>query len=446
MIRRKDKIPPGERATSFVDLYAPLTEHEALIEASKCLSCKPAPCMEACPTLIPIPIFIRRIAWRDYQGAARAIRETNALPDSCGRLCPPLTTCVSRCIADDAINIGALQSFALEEERKAGYRVSPVEATGPRVAVVGGGPAGLACAARLAERGYLVTIHEASSMLGGIVTTEVPRYKITAEKALEEVQSILDLGVEYRYETALGRDVSLEELEREYEAVFLGFGADEPIIPNIPGRELQGVYNALDLLKASNLDLESMPDVGKRVVIVGGGNTSSDIARTCVRLDTDRVTLLYRRSFREMPMWEDEREACTEEGVEFMLLTAPVEILADEDGRVRSVRCIQMRLGDPDESGRRRPVPIEGSEFEIPCDSVVFAIGQRSYGFAAGLGLEMKDGFVRVDPHTFLTSRPMVFAGGDMIGSEATVVQAVADGQNAALAIHNQLSAKAMGG
>ncbi len=446
MIKRKDKIPLGERTASFVDLYETLTEHEALLESAKCLSCKPAPCMDACPTQIPIPTFIRRIGWGDYGGAARVIRETNALPDSCGRLCPPLSTCVSRCIADDAVNIGALQSFALEAERKAGYVVAPVEATGPRVAVVGGGPAGLACATRLAERGYRVTLYEATDVLGGIVTSEVPRYKITVEKAMEEIQFVLDLGVKVVYNTALGKDISLEELEREFAAVFLGFGADRPIELNLPGRDLKGVYNALELLRVSNLEPSSMPDLGKRVVIIGGGNTSSDISRTSVRLDTERVTMVYRRSFEEMPMWEDEREACIEEGVEFMQLTSPVEILGDNEGHVWGIRCIQMRLGDLDESGRRRPVPIEGTEFEMPCDSVIFAIGQRTYPFAKELGLQTENGFVKVDPPTFQTSRPAVFAGGDMIGSEATVVQAVADGQNAALAIHEQLSMKAVGG
>jgi glutamate synthase (NADPH/NADH) small chain len=446
MIERKDKIPPEERTSSFLDLYAPFTEQEAMVEASKCLSCTPAPCIEACPTEIPIPIFIRRIKWGDYEGAARVIREANALPDSCGRLCPPMSTCISRCIAEDPVNIAALQSFALEEERKRGYKVEPVEATGPRVAVVGGGPAGLACAARLAERGYRVTVFEATSHLGGIVTLEVPRYKITVEKAMEEIQYILDLGVEVRYNTALGKDITLDELEQEYDAVFLGIGADEPIIPNVPGRELKGVYNALELLRISNLDLESMPDLGKRVVIIGGGNTSSDIARTCVRLDTERVTIVYRRSFHEMPMWGDEKEACIEEGVEFMQLTAPVEILGDEEGRVRGIRCVQMMLGDLDETGRRRPIPIEGTEFEMPCDSVIFAVGQKPSELLPTLGLEMQNGRIQVDTNTFQTSRPKVFAGGDLIGSEATVVQAVADGQRAALAIHDYLSRKKVGG
>ncbi|MFQ5838635.1 MAG: FAD-dependent oxidoreductase [Thermoplasmata archaeon] len=446
MIKRKEKIPPRERTSSFVDLYAPFTQQEAMIEASKCLSCTPAPCMEACPTLIPIPVFVRRIRWGDNEGAARAIREANALPDSCGRLCPPMSTCISKCIAEDAVNIAALQSFALEEERKRGYGVDPVEATGPSVAVVGGGPSGLACAARLAERGYRVTILEATSVLGGIVTLEVPRYKITIEKAMEEIQFILDLGVEVKYNTALGRDVTLEELEKEYDAVFLGMGADEPIVLDLHGKELKGVYNALELLRASNLDLTSMPDLGKRVVIIGGGNTSSDIARTSVRLDTERVTIIYRRSFREMPMWEDEKEACIEEGMEFMQLTAPVEILGDEKGRVRAIRCLQMRLGDPDESGRRRPLPMEGTEFEIPCDSVIFAIGQRSSELLPALGLDTYDGRIKVDPETFQTSRPKVFAGGDLIGSEATVVQAVADGQRAALAIHDYFKRRGIGG
>lgn len=442
----------GAGALDIKEEHRVMTEQEALVEANRCYLCIDAPCIQGCPVEIPIEKFIRRIRFRDYSGAARVIRDANAMPLSCAIVCPPEETCGGTCSVLEAdeppIRIGELQRFAIDWDRHHGFRQKRAEVTRPqRIAVVGSSGVGLGAARELALLGYAVTIFEALPYPGGITAYGVPRYKITKEQVLEDVQETLDLGVELKLNSRLGRDFTLQDLKDQgYEAIVLGIGADRPRFPNLAGQDLKGIYTAREWLEYTKVvdgaghDHPGGPRLGKKVIVVGAGNTAVDASSTAVHLCGGQVSIVYRRSFEQMPLWPSERERASRLGVKFEILMNPVEFLGDDEGWVRGLRCQRMRLGEPDASGRPRPIPIEGSEVVLDTDMVILAIGQETESLVQQLGLKCTgDGLLAVDEE-MRTSDPMVFAGGDVVNGGKTLVQALGDGKKAAMAIHGQLS------
>lgn len=445
-VREQD---PKVRARNFEEVCYGYNEEEALLEASRCLNCRNPRCVQHCPVGIHIPEFIARVRDGDFDAAARVIAHDSSLPAVCGRVCPQETQCEGSCILGvkgEPVAIGKLERFVADRSRKRGG--VPVEKAAPnglKVAVVGSGPSGLACASDLAKLGYEVTIFEVLHKAGGVLQYGIPEFRLPKERVVEpEIAQVKALGVKIETDVVIGRTITIDELfDREgFKAVFIGSGAGLPRFMNIPGESLNGVFSANEFLTRSNLMKAYDPDsdtpifIGRHVAVVGGGNVAMDAARTALRLGSE-VTIVYRRTEKELPARAEEVHHAKEEGIEFRMLTNPVEVLGDEKGWVRALRCIRMELGDPDASGRRSPVPVPGSEFEVPADCVIMALGTSPNPLIAGTtkGLETERHGCIVADESGATTRPGVFAGGDAVTGAATVILAMGAGRRAAKAI-----------
>ena len=434
---------PEIRKRNFEEVNKGFDAETAVIEASRCLQCKDPRCRSGCPVNVNIPAFIREIKNRNFEKARETITLDNNLPSICGRVCPQETQCESKCVLNrlGAVAIGALERFA-GDYILGGKSAALPEKIGFKVAVVGAGPAGLSAAADLLKYGFDVTVFEAFHVAGGVLSYGIPEFRLPKRVVQAEIDSLKAMGAEIVTNAVIGKSYTLDDLKEKFDYVFLGTGAGLPSFMDIPGEGLNGVSSANEFLTRVNLMKAMLPDSitpvqrGKNVVVVGAGNVAMDAARTAMRLGADNVTVVYRRSREEMPARKEEIEHAEEEGIRFMLLTSPVEILGTD--KVEGMRVIKMRLTEPDERGRRRPVPVENSEFEIACDQVIMALGtspnpilKRS---APDLETDAK-GVIKVDENG-LTSIPRVYAGGDAATGAATVILAMSAGKRAAAAIY----------
>lgn len=464
---KKNEMPtqaPEVRAHNFSEVALGYEESVAVDEANRCLNCKTMPCVGGCPVNIHIPEFIAKIREMDFEGAYKVITQTSSLPAVCGRVCPQETQCESKCvrgIKGESVGIGRLERFIADYHNAYCTEAPVVPApNGHKVAVIGSGPSGLTCAGDLAKKGYKVTVFEALHLAGGVLVYGIPEFRLPKSIVQKEVDTLKALGVEIMTNVVIGKTLTVDELfEMGYEAVFIGSGAGLPNFMNIPGESLKGVYSANEFLTRSNLmkAYKDDPDTpimkGGKVAVVGGGNVAMDAARTALRLGAEKVYIVYRRSIEELPARKEEVEHAEEEGIEFRLLTNPTEILgyhndADprdpKNGSVTGIRCIKMELGEPDQKGRRRPVPIEGSEFDINLDVVIMAIGTSPNPLlkntTEGLDVNSHGGIIVNEDG--LTSRVAVYAGGDAVTGAATVISAMGAGKVAAKAIDEYISAK----
>ncbi len=451
-VREQD---PKVRATNFDEVCLGYNAEEAVAEAQRCLSCKNPMCVKGCPVNINIPAFIGRIKEEDFEGAAKEIAKYSALPAVCGRVCPQETQCEGRCVLGnkgDAVSIGKLERFTADWSRE--HNIDLVEKAEPKnkkVAVIGAGPAGLTCAGDLAKKGYDVTIFEALHKAGGVLSYGIPEFRLPKnEVVMHEVENIKKLGVKIETNVIIGKTVSIDELmEKEhFDAVFIGSGAGLPKFMNIPGETAMGVVSAneyltrVNLMRAFDDEYDTPVRTGKKVAVIGGGNVAMDAVRTALRLGAE-AHIVYRRSEAELPARIEEIHHAKEEGVIFNTLTNPVEILTDEEGWVSGMKCIKMELGEPDESGRRRPVEIPGSEFVMEVDMVVMSLGTSPNPLISSTtpGLDTnKWKCIVAEEDTGLTSKQGVYAGGDAVTGAATVILAMGAGKNAAEAIDKYLS------
>lgn len=446
---------PEERVKNFNEVALGYTEEQALIEASRCLGCKKPLCVEGCPVDIDIPAFIKFIQEKEYQKAIEKIKEKNNLPAICGRVCPQENQCEKRCVLGkkaEPVAIGRLERFVADWELKNGSsRVKETSVSGKKVAIVGSGPAGLTAAADLAMLGHKVTIFEALHTPGGVLVYGIPEFRLPKAIVQQEIDNIEKLGVEIKTNMVVGKINTVDELlDSGYDAVFVGTGAGLPYFMDIPGENFNGVYSANEFLTRVNLMKAYLfPEyltpirIGKKVAVIGAGNVAMDSARTALRLGAEESYIVYRRSEKEMPARKEEIEHAREEGVQFRLLTSPVAILGDENGWVKSMVCQQFELGEPDESGRRKPVPIQGSEYEMEVDTVIMAIGQGPNPLVPQTTPDLEinaKGNIIADDRTCETSKKGVFAGGDIVTGAATVIQAMGAGKKAARAIDKYLS------
>ncbi len=460
-IGQKTKTPmpcldPEVRRRRFEEVATGYTPDLAVQEADRCILCKNRPCVAGCPVEIDIPRFVQQVAERKFEDAFRTVYEKNVLPAICGRVCPQEDQCEKRCtlgVKFEPVAIGRLERFVADYAAALNWSDTgpPPEPTGHRVAVVGSGPAGLTVAADLAKLGHSVTIFEALHKPGGVLMYGIPEFRLPKAVVEREIEGLKRFGVELRTNHVIGRTFTVDELFSElgYEAVFVGTGAGLPFFPDIPGINLVGVYSANEFLTRSNLmQAYRFPETdtpivrGRRVAVVGGGNTAMDAVRTALRLGAEHAYLVYRRSRDEMPAREEEIEHAEEEGVEFILLAAPVAILGDERARVRAVRAVRMTLGEPDASGRRSPMPLAGSEFDLDVDTVVFAVGQGANPLIRSTTPDLRvnrRGYIDADPETGATYKKGVFAGGDIVTGGATVISAMGAGRRAARAIDRYL-------
>jgi glutamate synthase (NADPH/NADH) small chain len=437
-----------EMAWRFAEIHPPLDTQAALVEASRCLYCFDAPCTAACPTHIDVPRFIKKIATGNLRGSALTILDANILGASCSRVCPVDVLCEGACVLHrynkQPIEIGKLQRHAMDYfyDNGAKPQVALASAKNAKVACIGAGPASLACAAELRKHGYGATIFESRPLAGGLNTYGVAEYKLRPADSLREVELVKSMGVEFRFGVTVGHDVALEDLEREYAAIFLAVGLGPPEPLHLPGEDLPGVVDALRFI-ADYKTAQTIP-VGRSVAVIGGGNTAIDAANAAKRLGAEEVYLIYRRSEREMPAFLFEYENSKLEGVHFRLQTQPVAIHADSPGgrRVSSLECVRMHLGPLDESGRRRPEPVPSSNFFIACDMVILATGQSRFleFLNQCRGVEISDGNVVVDLETGRTANPRYYAGGDCVNGGREVVDAVAEGKRAGQAITKWLT------
>ncbi|MDK2887573.1 MAG: glutamate synthase small chain [Thermoanaerobacter sp.] len=461
IIPRKHPMPsqdPLERIRNFNEVALGYDEETAVAEAKRCLQCKKEPCRQGCPVEVDIPAFIRLVAQRDFAGAIKKIKEKNALPAVCGRVCPQENQCEKYCTLGkkhEPVGIGRLERFCADWELARGVQPQEVAPpTGFKVAVVGSGPAGLTCAADLAKLGHRVTIFEALHVAGGVLMYGIPEFRLPKRVVQAEIENLKKLGVEIVTNAVVGKFATVDDLMEEegFDAVFIGTGAGLPYFMNIPGENSCGVYSANEFLTRTNLmkaylfpEWDTPIKVGRKVAVIGGGNVAMDAARTALRLGAEESWIVYRRSEKELPARHEEVEHAKEEGIKFAFLTNPVRILADENGWVKGMECLRYELGEPDESGRRRPVPIPGSEFVMEVDTVVVAIGQAPNPLVPRTtrGLELgKKGNIVADPQTGATSKPGVFAGGDVVTGAATVILAMGAGRVAARSIHDYLMKK----
>ncbi len=461
MANKIPRVPVREqdakvRATNFEEVCYGYNSDEAVLEASRCLHCKNPRCVAACPVGVKIPDFISLVASGDFKGAARKIAEDSSLPAICGRVCPQETQCEGSCILGvkgEPVAIGKLERFVADWTREnGGVDAVKASANGHKVAVVGSGPAGLACSCDLAKAGYDVTIFEALHRPGGVLEYGIPEFRLPKDKVVAaEIEDVRKLGVKIETNVVVGRTVTVDSLldEEGFDAVFIGSGAGLPKFMGIPGENLNGVFSANEFLTRNNLMKAYREDyltpirTGERVVVVGGGNVAMDAARTALRLGAD-TTIVYRRTETELPARREEVHHAKEEGVKFAMLTNPVEVLGDENGWVRAVKCIRMELGEPDESGRRSPVPVAGSEFEIETDTVIMSLGTSPNPLIAKTtsGLETCRSGCLVADDEGATTREGVFAGGDAVTGAATVILAMGAGRTAAAAIDAYIKSK----
>lgn len=437
-----DSFPTLAGANGLNELLPPLTRNEAAVEAARCLMCYDAPCTHACPTHIDIPKFIKKIASQNLRGSARAILESNLLGATCARVCPVQELCEGACVLGaehKPISIGRLQRHAMDFVYQKGVDLfRPAKATGKEVAVIGAGPAGLSCAGELAKRGHAVTLFEKRDLAGGLSTYGIIGLREPMEVALAEVAMVTKLGVKVQTGKELGTNLSLADLQASFGAVFLSVGLGVTTTLGIPGEE--HILDGLDYIEQSKLDVSKLV-VGRNVVVIGAGNTAIDCATIAKRLGANIVTMVYRRSEKEMTAYAHEYDFIKREGVRFSFLTQPMRVLA-ENGSVKSLECLRMSLGPADASGRPSPQPLPGSEFLLPADQLVKATGQEKPSLASVLNLKTEKGFIQVSPD-FETSLPGVYAGGDCIRARgaASTVMAVQDGKLAGRSIHERLVA-----
>ncbi len=449
---------PEERKTNFDEVPFGYSPEEAVLEADRCLKCKKPLCVTGCPVNVDIPGFIGLISEKKYSQAAAMIKQTNSLPAVCGRVCPQETQCEGKCILakkGDPIAIGNLERFAADYERENAAAVTGKlkEKNGKKVAIVGAGPAGLTAAGDLIREGFDVTVFEALHSPGGVLVYGIPEFRLPKAIVQAEIDFLRQLGVKVRNNYIIGRICTIDELlsEKGFNAVFVGTGAGLPSFLGIPGENLIGVYSANEYLTRSNLmKAYKFPEYdtpiirSSKVITVGGGNVAMDSARTALRLGAEKSIIVYRRSREEIPARDAEIHHAEEEGIDFKLLNNPVEIIGDDEGRVRTMKCIRMELGEPDDSGRRRPVPVEGSEFEIECDTVIIAIGNKPNPLIPQTTQEIsvsRWGTILIDDNG-QTSKKNVYAGGDIVTGAATVIEAMGAGKKAAESIMKTLVGK----
>ena len=451
---------PLRRASNFEEVALGYTEEMAVNEAQRCLHCKNRPCVSGCPVNVQIPDFIDRIVSGDYEGAYQTIAQTSSLPAVCGRVCPQETQCEAKCvrgIKGEPVAIGRLERFVADRHMAAdtvqdGLQLPAAAPNGHKVAVVGSGPAGLTCAGDLARLGYSVTVFEAFHTAGGVLMYGIPEFRLPKTIVQREVDNLRRMGVEIETNMVVGRVLSIDELfERGYEAVFVGSGAGLPGFMGIPGEGLLGVMSAnefltrINLMKAYREEYDTPIPHFRRVAVVGGGNVAMDAARCAKRLGAENVYIVYRRGEAEMPARLEEIHHAKEEGIEFRFLTAPVQVLGDESGHVTGLECVTMELGEPDDSGRRRPVPVEGSNHVLEADMVIAAIGNSPNPLIRSTtpGLEAnRRGCLVVDEDTLRTTREGVYAGGDAVTGAATVILAMGAGKHAARSIDEYIRQK----
>ncbi len=461
MANRIPRVPvreqdPKVRAANFDEVCYGYNEEEAVLEASRCLHCKNPRCVSACPVSVKIPEFIAATAAGDFEKAAAIIAEDSSLPAVCGRVCPQETQCEGSCILGvkgEPVAVGKLERFIADWNREKGAKtVLKAAPNGHKVAIVGSGPAGLACAYDLAKWGYEVTVFEALHKPGGVLEYGIPEFRLPKKRVVAaEIDDVKAMGVKIETNVVVGRTVTVDSLldEEGFSAVFIGSGAGLPRFMNIPGENLNGVFSANEFLTRNNLMDAYRDDYltpvmhAKKVVVVGGGNVAMDAARTALRLGGD-VSIVYRRTEKELPARREEVHHAKEEGVNFLMLSNPVEIIGDDKGWVRKIKCIRMELGEPDESGRRSPVPVPDSEFEIEADSVIMALGTSPNPLIAKTtkGLDTNRRGCLVADDDGVTTRPGVFAGGDAVTGAATVILAMGAGRKAAAAIDRYIKEK----
>ena len=450
-----EKVPvreqdPKVRATNFEEVCLGYNKEEAMEEASRCLNCKNAKCIKGCPVSINIPAFVHEVKEGNFAEAYKIISQSSALPAVCGRVCPQETQCEGVCIRGvkgEAVSIGKLERFVADWAKENGIKPeAPAQKNGHKIAVIGSGPSGLTCAGDLAKMGYDVTIFEALHQPGGVLVYGIPEFRLPKDKVVkEEVENVKSLGVKIETNVIIGKSTTIDELLEKggFEAVFIGSGAGLPMFMGIPGEVSNGVFSANEYLTRSNLmkafreDYDTPIKTGKKVVVVGGGNVAMDAARTALRLGAE-VHIVYRRSEEELPARREEVHHAKEEGVIFDLLTNPVEIIPDENGWVKAIKCVRMELGEPDASGRRRPVVIEGSEFTMEADTVIMSLGTSPNPLISSttIGLDInRRKCIIADEENGQTSKEGVFAGGDAVTGAATVILAMGAGKAAAKGI-----------
>jgi glutamate synthase (NADPH) small chain len=448
--------PPMERVKNFYEVPYGYTAELAIEEAKRCIQCKNPLCVGGCPVNIDIPWFIRLIAEGKFVDAARKLKETNGLPAVCGRVCPQEDQCEKTCIVGkkgQPVSIGRLERFAADYEREHAEVVIPniPKWTGKKVAVVGAGPAGLTVAGDLVKKGHKVTVFEALHVAGGVLMYGIPEFRLPKKIVESEVEYVKKMGVEIVCNAVVGKLETIDELlSNGYDAVFVGTGAGLPIFMNIPGENLIGVYSANEYLTRVNLmrayqfpEYETPVLRRKKIVVIGGGNTAMDAARTALRLCPEEVTIVYRRSREELPARVEEVHHGEEEGLKFQLLTNPTRFIGDDEGKVKKIECIKMELGEPDESGRRRPVPVKGSEFQIEVDVAIIAIGNGANPLIPQTTPDIKLnkwGNITINQDTGRTSKKGVFSGGDIVRGGATVILAMGDGRKAADSMHEYMT------
>ncbi|MFN0159122.1 MAG: NAD(P)-dependent oxidoreductase [Bacteroidota bacterium] len=442
------KLSAKQYESNFAELHPPFTPNSAVTEANRCLYCFDSPCTVACPTHIDIPTFIKKISTGNLKGSAKTIFQSNWIALTCAKACPVDVLCEGACVYNDRgeepIQIGRLQRYAIDTyfERGMPPLFTPAPKNGKSIGVIGAGAAGLACAAEAALIGYDVTIYDANEKPGGLNMWGIAPYKMTQQDAMNEVKLVLSFGVSIQSGVRVGKDISIDDLAKNHDAIFIGAGLQSATKLNIPGENLKGVVDSLDFIGKVTTRKWSSVDVGRRLAVIGAGNTAIDAVTEAKRLGAEQVMIIYRRSREEMPAYDFEYELAKSDTVQFHFLTSPVKILGTN--HVESMECIRMKLGAPDEEGRRRPEPIPNSEFRIPVDMVIKAVGQNiEESFLAAIPeLTFDRGMVIVNPETLQTTNPKFFAGGDCINGGREVVNAAADGKKAAHGIDDWISRK----
>ena len=446
---------PDIRNSNFEEVNLGLSEAFAMLEAERCLECRDPKCVQGCPVNVNIPNFIQLLAVGDRAGAAESLLGDNALPAITGRVCPQESQCECLCIRinkGEPVAIGYLERFVADWARthRDQLPVATPKSSGRSVAIVGSGPGGLTAAGELAAMGHDVTVYEALHRPGGVLVYGIPEFRLPKKIVDQEIKRLEDMGVKIECNVIIGRSYSLDELRENFDAVFIANGAGLPVFMNVPGENLKGVYSANEYLTRVNLmaaykreDGETPVLIGNRMAVVGGGNVAMDSVRTAKRMGAEHAMIVYRRSREEMPARVEEVHHAEQEGIEFVNLVAPLEVLGDDERWVRALKCVRMQLGEPDDSGRRRPEPIPGSEFELECDVVVVAIGSRANPLLTSTCPDLKlngRGNIEVDKNG-MTSLPGVFAGGDIVRGAATVILAMGDGKDTAQTINTWLGA-----